>query len=145
MRGAREKVNTRTGTFLAMCLFQTAMAANLFLVLGLRRNFPQFQGAYANILLVILNTFAMIGFLECLHGFGHMKIVLPSFGGMCYVIMCVLHGPNGENTSFKGISAILFLFLFIPAIADFYKVRMSKAFIIPMMVFETVLGMMLVA
>ena len=54
MRGAREKVNTRTGTFLAMCLFQTAMAANLFLVLGLRRNFPQFQGAYANILLVDL-------------------------------------------------------------------------------------------
>lgn len=66
---------------------------------------------------------------------------------MFYVIMCVLYGPNGENISFKSIPATVFLFLilFIPAIADLFKVRMSKSRIISMTIFETLLGMMLVA
>ena len=139
--------SNKTSTFLALFLFQTTMAANLFLVLGLRRNIPLFHGVYAHILIVISNTCTMVGFLECLHGFGHIKIVLSSFGGMFYVIMCVLYGPNGENISFKSIPATVFLFLilFIPAIADLFKVRMSKSRIISMTIFETLLGMMLVA
>ncbi|MBR4611578.1 MAG: hypothetical protein IKO40_02570 [Kiritimatiellae bacterium] len=136
----------RTNAFLTSCLFQTSMAANFFLVIGLHRNFLLFRGIYASVLLVILNACTMIGFLECLHGFGYVKTVLSVFGGMFYVIMCLFCGSMGNFKSFKSISAfiLLLLFLVIPAIADLFEMRMPKSRVIFMTVFETILGMMLV-
>lgn len=136
-----------TSALLALCLFQASIAANFFLILGLCRNFSHVHGIVAIVAVVTLNVCAMVGFLDCLHGLEFVKIVLSSFCGMFYLVVCLMCGPKWRDMSAESISASVFLFLIltIPAIAHLFKLRISNFHVIVITILETFLGIAMVA